>query len=67
MVISPDIPEDCRELWRKVAECIDVLNALQNMTVRVEGRIRMQGKLEVGTGSSKLTIEEGSEVGSLGT
>jgi hypothetical protein len=65
-MIPTNIPNDCRELWRVVAECVDVLNALQNMTVKVEGKVRMIGKLDVKEGSSILQIEEKSEVGSLG-
>jgi hypothetical protein len=66
-MIPPNIPEDCRELWRVVAECIEVLNALQNMTVRVEGKIHMLGRLNMSSGSCELVIEEKTEVGSLGT
>lgn len=66
-MIPTAIPEDCRELWRVVAECIDILNALQNMTVRVEGKKRMIGRLDVKAGSCVLIIEEHSEVGSEGT
>ena len=66
-MIPKSIPKDCRELWRVVAECIDVLNALQNMTVKVEGKVRMIGKLDVQGGHCTLVIEEHTEVGSLGT
>jgi hypothetical protein len=56
-MIPTSIPEDCRELWRVVAECIDVLNALQNMTVKVEGlEERMTGKLEISGGACILKI-----------
>jgi hypothetical protein len=66
MMIPNDIPEDCRQLWHKVAECIEVVNALQNMTVRVEGRLRMTGKLTVSDGSAQLVIEEPTQTGDLG-
>lgn len=65
--ISTEIPQDVRLLHKKVAECIDVINALMNMTVTVEGRIRMTGRLEMREGGCILKIEERSEVGSLGT
>lgn len=56
-MISSQIPDDCRELWRVVAECIDILNALQNMTVKVEGtEERMEGKLEISGGGCILKI-----------
>lgn len=66
-MIPKTIPQDCRELWRVVAECIEVLNSLQNMTVRVEGQVRMIGRLQLRAGASELIIEERTEVGSLGT
>lgn len=66
-MIPTTMPKDCRELWRVVEECIDVLNALQNMTVKVEGKIRMVGRLDVQSGHCTLIIEENTEVGSLGT
>lgn len=56
-MIATEIPDDCRELWRVVAECIAVLNALQNMTVKIEGlEERMTGKLEISGGSCILKI-----------
>jgi hypothetical protein len=65
-LINADVPDDCRELWKKVVECVDVLNALCNMNVKVEGQHKMIGKLEVKSGSSLLTIEEHTQIGNLG-
>lgn len=65
-ISKPAEGEDVRVLWRKVAEIAGVVNALQNMTVLVEGKIRMTGKLNVSQGSSELKIVENTEVGSLG-
>lgn len=67
MIIPRTIPQDCRELWRVVAECIEVLNSLQNMTVMVGGKTEMVGRLEMRSGSCVLHVEENKEVGSLGT
>jgi hypothetical protein len=64
---APGKGEDVRELYRTVAECVDALNSLMNMTVQLEGRLRMIGRLEVGGSSSLLKIEERKEVGSLGS
>ena len=56
-MITTEIPDDCRELWRVVSECIDVLNALQNMTVKIEGTEEgMSGKLEISGESCILKI-----------
>jgi hypothetical protein len=61
-ISPPGKNEDVRLLWRKVAECIEVLNALQNMTVVVEGKVHMQGKLEVTGDSSRVKILDSKEV-----
>jgi hypothetical protein len=61
--ITPPGPnDDSRQLWRKVMECIEVVNAIQNMTVVVEGRIKMLGELSVAGGQSILKITEAKEV-----
>ena len=63
MITPPDPNDDVRNLWKKVAECIEVLNAIQNMKVIVEGKVVMQGQLDVGGNSSMLSIRENKEVG----
>lgn len=61
-ITPPSANEDARELWRKVAECANVLNALQNMTIVIEGKVHMLGRLDVSSGASVLRIIEGSEI-----
>ncbi len=61
-ITPPGENEDARTLWRKVAECVQVLNAIQNMKVVIEGQVHMLGELSVGGGSSVLKITEGREV-----
>lgn len=61
-ITPPTQNDDCRELWRKVAECIGVINAIGNMQVTVEGRVHMTGKLEVSGDSSTLEIKEPKEI-----
>jgi hypothetical protein len=61
-ITPPGPSEDARKLWRKVAECIDAVNAIQNMTVVIEGKVHMQGKLTVSGGSSLLKITDAKEV-----
>lgn len=63
MITPPNPNEDVRDLWKKVAECVQVLNAIQNMKVIVEGKVVMQGQLDVGGNASKLSIRENKEVG----
>lgn len=62
--ITPPGPgEDSRDLWRKVAECADVLNALQHMTAVVEGGgVHMTGELSVSGDASVLKIQDKKEV-----
>lgn len=56
-MISKEIPADCRELWRVVSECISIVNALQNMTVIVQGTEQpLTGKLEFSGESCILKI-----------
>ena len=45
-----------------MAQCAKVLNAISNMTVVVEGKVHMLGKLNVAGDSSKLEIKENKEV-----
>ena len=59
---EPGKNEDVRLLWRKVREAIKVLNALQDMTAVIEGKVHMQGKLEVTGDSSRLKILDTKEV-----
>lgn len=66
-MITPNTDPDVRRLNRKVAELVQLANALSNMTVIVDGQIRMIGKLEIRGGSSYLHINSNTEVGSLGT
>lgn len=61
-ITPPGANDDVRKLWRTVAQCVDVLNAISNMKVVVEGRVHMLGQLEVSGNSSTLTIQEGKEV-----
>lgn len=63
MITPPSGNDDVRNLWQKVAECVEVLNAIQNMRVIVEGKVRMLGQLEVGGQGSRLTMRENKEVG----
>jgi hypothetical protein len=58
--------DDVRELWRIVADCVDKLNALENMTASIEGPERMVGKFTVGAGSCELKFESSQQVGDLG-
>jgi hypothetical protein len=58
MITPPSSGEDVRQLWRKVAECVDALNALQNMTCKVEGQVTMEGRLE----GNVLKIKEAKEI-----
>ena len=61
--ITPPSPnEDARVLWRKVVECMEVVDAISNMTVVVEGQVKMIGKLTVSGGSSRLELKENREV-----
>jgi hypothetical protein len=62
MITPPQQNEDVRTLWRKVAECADALNALQNMKVVVEGKVKMLGQLEVGEGGCTMRIRDAKEV-----
>jgi len=62
MITPPTGGEDCRTLWRKVAECAAAINALKNMRCIVEGeQIKMIGNLESGTGGSVLVIRDNKE------
>jgi hypothetical protein len=61
-IMPPAAGSDSRQLWRKVDECIEVINAIQNMTVIVEGRVKMLGELTVAGGQSVLKITEAKEV-----
>jgi len=58
----PSENQDCRELWRVVKECVDVVNAISNMKIILEGRVHMMGTLEVGDDSSKIVVREPKEV-----
>lgn len=66
MISAPQPNEDVRTLWRVVAQCVDVLNSLTNMTGVIEGQYRMTGRLSVGNGSSVFKFEEHKEVGDVG-
>lgn len=63
MIAPPNPNDDVRNLWKKVAECVQVLNAIQNMKVIVEGKVVMQGQLTTSGESSQLAIRENKEVG----
>ena len=63
MITPPTANEDCRTLWRKVAECATVINALSNMKVIVEGQlVNMIGDLKVGDGDSVVKVTDNKEV-----
>jgi len=62
MITLPSSNDDVRNLWKNVAECAQALNALQNMTVVVEGKVKMLGTLTLSGSSSRLEIKEASEV-----
>ncbi len=62
MITPPQPSDDVRTLWRKVDECVKILNAIQSMKVVVEGKIKMMGTLEVGGNASVLQIKEQKEV-----
>jgi hypothetical protein len=63
LISSPGANDDVRVLWRKVAECVSVLNVLMNMTGTIEGEVRMQGKLEMKGDSCEFQFKENKEVG----
>jgi hypothetical protein len=63
MIAPPTANDDVRDLWKKVAECVEVINAIQNLKVIVEGKVYMTGQLDVGGNSARLSIRENREVG----
>jgi len=62
MLTAPGADDDARQLWRTVAECVKMLNAISNMTVVVEGKVHMIGQLTVSGDASRLDIKEAREV-----
>lgn len=63
-ITPPKQGEPVLELYKKVVECAEAINAMRNMTGEIRGGISMNGKLGP---DMVFRFTENTEVGNLGT